>query len=323
MNTNIKLEKRAELEWSYEPISYVEKPFSIDGSDRVTRQNTEVLFNYSIYIGNGKAEISLESQDEYDEDMREIIRDVLECSFLPRFLETGESWKLGKLSVSELLSDGSRAFHMSTCGQCDQSKAIINDVIKEKDGIRYLDTRTETIKEREKRIIETIEEINKIKIEENPELYAKEFRSMKLHDKHKENPTLKIIMKTYLAACRTEDARDKIFLFFDIRDAINQFFRSEATAKEMLKESNPSENDIEHVWEELGRLANSTKFGRHSGKIAVDLARPLEGKEKAKKRVLELNSRTLSDVLNDLDEYAKKFIKWYLNYLEYREKNPQ
>jgi len=82
MKNSINLVKCVELEWAYEPITYVEEPFSIKDYDHIIIQNTEVLFSYTIYISNGKAKIVLESQYEYNGDMIEIIRNVLERTFV-------------------------------------------------------------------------------------------------------------------------------------------------------------------------------------------------------------------------------------------------
>jgi hypothetical protein len=225
------------LEWAYEPINYVEEPFPIKGSDHVTRQNTEVPFNYSICIGNGKAKISLESQDEYGGDMIEIIRGVLSRRFLAISLKTRERCKLGK--ILEIHPDGSRAFLMSTCGQCDQSRATVKDyLIRQEDGSIRLDTRTETLEEKIQR-----------NIEENIELYpktvAEKRRLGELYQKFQDDYILKIIMERYDKACQTDDATGKSYSLYDIRDAIREHFQNENNACAQLEKSITSKEAIE------------------------------------------------------------------------------
>ncbi len=237
MNTDIKLEKRAELEWSYEPINFVEYLFPpIKGSDCVIRQNTEIPFDYSIYIGNGKAKISLESQDEYGGDMIEIIRGILSPIFLAMSLETRERCKLGELS--EILPNGSRAFLMSTGGQCDQSRAIIKDyLIEQEDGSIRLDTRTDTLEEKIRRNIEA-------NIELYPEIVAGKRRLGELYLKFHDDYLLKIIMERYDKACQTDDVTGKLYFLFDIRDAIQKHFQNKEEACARLEESITSKEAI-------------------------------------------------------------------------------
>lgn len=228
------------LEWSYEPINFVEYLFPpIKRSDCVIRQNTEILFNYSICIGNGKARIELESQDEYGGDMIEIIHSVLSPILLVRSLETRESYKLGE--ISEILSNGSRAFLMSTCGQCDQSRATIKDYLIEqkKDEIRSirLDTRTETLEKKTQRNIEE-------NIELYPEIVAEKHRLEELYLKFHDDDILKIIIEIYGKARETDDATCKMYLFYDIRDTIKEYFKNENTACARLEESNTSKEAI-------------------------------------------------------------------------------
>lgn len=318
------------LEWAYEPMSYVEKPFSIDGSDRVTRQNTEVLFNYSICISNGKAKISLESQDEYCGDMIEIIRNVLERTFLSMSLKTSECWELGELS--ELFPNGSRAFLMSTCGQCDQSGATIKDYLieqKDESGIRSirLDTRKETLEEKIERNIEARNKEAKIK-EGDLGIVAVKRRFGELNVKYMSDPILKIIMGRYLEARQAKNDTEKIRLLYDVRDALQEHFKQEHFKKDggvkgILKKSNPGEKDtIEAFWDDWGLIANSRIDTRHTGGARVRLELSLKNEKedtREKERLLEVNSRPVPDVVNASDEYAKKFIELYLNYLE---KNP-
>jgi len=317
------------LEWAYEPINYVEEPFPIKDYDHVIIQNTEVLFSYTICISNGKAKIVLESQYEYNGDMIEIIRNVLERTFVSMSLKTSDSWELGELS--ELFPNGSRAFLVSTCGQCDQSGATIKDhLIEQKDesdirSIR-LDTRKETLEEKIERNIEARNKEAKIK-EGDPGIVAVKRRFGELNIKYMGDPILEIIMGRYLEARQAKDDIEKIRLLYDVRDALQEHFKQEhfkkdGGAKGMLEKSNPSEKDtIENFWNDWGLIANSRIDTRHTGGARVRLERSL--KEGKKDTLLEVNSRPVSDVVNASDKYAKKFIELYLNYLEYLEKNPQ